>query len=358
MKKSKMISLTAAALLTVAPVIAPTIVHAADTPNTGTNTSTNASNLTNEVTSSTTTANNTTGQATPISASPLSVEFTQDGQKQSLNPNGMYFQVSKDSNFNPLDFTGSNGSQFKIVAAKDQKITVDSNTVDTSKAGSVGEVKLTVGSTSVTFHVLVKPEGEISLNLAPRDWVYGDGDGVIFRQGEKWYISNDTKVINGEMYTGMTKPQYRGTYWIKTEYLSNTNPAPTLVKKTVMHKALAYSKGGGSKYRYYKAFQEIYVNSEPVSFNGGQYYQVFNADGTYTSDYLKVTNIDGTKRTLKKNAYVYATSTRRADRTLLRKGTTITTYGGSYKFKNGKRYYRIEGATATNKRYVKVVNFE
>ena len=282
MKKSKMISLTAAALLTVAPVIAPTIVHAADTPNTGTNTSTNASNLTNEVTSSTTTANNTTGQATPISASPLSVEFTQDGQKQSLNPNGMYFQVSKDSNFNPLDFTGSNGSQFKIVAAKDQKITVDSNTVDTSKAGSVGEVKLTVGSTSVTFHVLVKPEGEISLNLAPRDWVYGDGDGVIFRQGEKWYISNDTKVINGEMYTGMTKPQYRGTYWIKTEYLSNTNPAPTLVKKTVMHKALAYSKGGGSKYRYYKAFQEIYVNSEPVSFNGGQYYQVFNADGTYT----------------------------------------------------------------------------
>lgn len=358
MKKSKMISLTAAALLTVAPVIAPTIVHAADTPNTGTNTSTNASNLTNEVTSSTTTANNTTGQATPISASPLSVEFTQDGQKQSLNPNGMYFQVSKDSNFNPLDFTGSNGSQFKIVAAKDQKITVDSNTVDTSKAGSVGEVKLTVGSTSVTFHVLVKPEGEISLNLAPRDWVYGDGDGVIFRQGEKWYISNDTKVINGEMYTGMTKPQYRGTYWIKTEYLSNTNPAPTLVKKTVMHKALAYSKGGGSKYRYYKAFQEIYVNSEPVSFNGGQYYQVFNADGTYTSDYLKVTNIDGTKRPLKKNAYVYATSTRRADRTLLRKGTTITTYGGSYKFKNGKRYYRIEGATATNKRYVKVVNFE
>ena len=358
MKKSKMISLTAAALLTVAPVIAPTIVHTADTPNTGTNTSTNASNLTNEVTSSTTTANNTTGQATPISASPLSVEFTQDGQKPSLNPNGMYFQVSKDSNFNPLDFTGSNGSQFKIVAAKDQKITVDSNTVDTSKAGSVGEVKLTVGSTSVTFHVLVKPEGEISLNLAPRDWVYGDGDGVIFRQGEKWYISNDTKVINGEMYTGMTKPQYRGTYWIKTEYLSNTNPAPTLVKKTVMHKALAYSKGGGSKYRYYKAFQEIYVNSEPVSFNGGQYYQVFNADGTYTSDYLKVTNIDGTKRTLKKNAYVYATSTRRADRTLLRKGTTITTYGGSYKFKNGKRYYRIEGATATNKRYVKVVNFE
>ncbi|MGN1284454.1 MAG: SLAP domain-containing protein, partial [Candidatus Limosilactobacillus intestinavium] len=301
------------------------------------------------------------GQATPISNSPLSVEFTQDGQKQSINPNGMYFQVAKDSNFNPLDFTGSNGDQFKMVAANNQKVTVDSNTVDTSKAGSVGEVKLTVGSTTVTFHVLVTPEGQFTLNLTPRDWVYGVGDGIIFRQGEKYYISNLTKIENGVNYTRIhNKPNQaeRDGYWIKTEYLSNTNPAPTLVKKTVMHKALAYSNGGGSKYRYYKAFQEIYVDSKPVSFDGGEYYQVFNADGTYTSDYLKVTNIDGTKRTLKKNAYVYATSTRKASWTLLRKGTTITTYGGSYKFKNGKRYYRIEGATATNKRYVKVANFE
>ncbi|MFJ6923102.1 SLAP domain-containing protein [Lactobacillus gallinarum] len=64
------------------------------------------------------------------------------------------------------------------------------------------------------------------------------------------------------------------------------------------------------------------------------------------------------KRTLKRNAYVYATSKRRADYTVLRKGRIITTYGGSYKFRNGKRYYQVAGATATNKRYVKVVNFK
>nr|WP_254258743.1 SLAP domain-containing protein [Lactobacillus helveticus] len=29
-----------------------------------------------------------------------------------------------------------------------------------------------------------------------------------------------------------------------------------------------------------------------------------------------------------------------------KKGQTITTYGGSYKFKNGKRYYWVAGATA------------
>ncbi|MCT3602521.1 hypothetical protein EFS28_04835 [Lactobacillus acidophilus] len=101
-----------------------------------------------------------------------------------------------------------------------------------------------------------------------------------------------------------------------------------------------------------------------MQIDGGQYYasgtfyQIYNADGTYTNYYVKAGNIDGTKRTLTRNTYIYATSKRRASYTLLRKGTTVTTYGGTYKFKNGKRYYRIEGATASNKRYVKAVNFE
>lgn len=131
-----------------------------------------------------------------------------------------------------------------------------------------------------------------------------------------------------------------------------------------MHKAQAYNSSGGKTRKTYSAFSTVYVNNEPIQIDGGKYYtsgtfyQVYNADGTYTNYFIKVGNVDGTKRTLKHNAYVYATSTRRADRTLLKKGTTITTYGGSYKFKNGKRYYRIEGATATNKRYVKVSNFQ
>lgn len=344
MKKFKMIGLAATALLTIAPIVSPVAVQAADVAQASTSNAKQA------------TTANSSKQTLPVS-----IEFTQDGKKQSINPDGMYFQVAKGSNFNPTDFTGSNGSNFKIVAANNQKVTVDSNTVDTSKAGNIGTVKLTAGSTTVTYTVLTTPEGLTPLNLAPRDWVTADLSDVVFSQGDKFYISGLTKIENGRNYTRVfSKPNLpeRDGYWIRTEYLCNTNPAPELVKKTVMHKALAYSKGGGSKFRYYKAFQEIYVKSTPVSFDGGQYYQVFEANGNYTSDYLKVGNIDGTKRTLTKNAYVYATSKRRADRTLLRKGTTITTYGGSYRFKNGKRYYRIEGATATNKRYVKVVNFE
>ena len=44
-------------------------------------------------------------------------------------------------------------------------------------------------------------------------------------------------------------------------------------------------------------------------------------------------------------------------RRVLKKGTKVTTYGGSYNFKNDKRYFRIEGATASKKMYVRISNF-
>ncbi|MFJ6923484.1 MAG: SLAP domain-containing protein, partial [Lactobacillus gallinarum] len=54
--------------------------------------------------------------------------------------------------------------------------------------------------------------------------------------------------------------------------------------------------------------------------------------------------------------YVYKTSKKRANKVVLKKGTEVTTYGGAYTFKNGKKYYKI-GAD-TKKTYVKVANFE
>lgn len=120
-----------------------------------------------------------------------------------------------------------------------------------------------------------------------------------------------------------------------------------------MHAALLYDENGKSLGEKYGSYREVTVNSSLVTINGMQYYKLSDRDA-----YIKATNISGRGRVLKRNAYVYATSKRRADYTVLRKGTTITTYGGSYKFKNGKRYYRVAGATATNKRYVKVVNFK
>lgn len=179
----------------------------------------------------------------------------------------------------------------------------------------------------------------------------------------------DTKM---EFYTGVStvseasaNANNNATLWIQTKYLSTSKAStPSLVQKTVTHAAQGYTAAGTKTKKVFSAFSTVYVKANPIHIDGGQYYtsgdfyQVYNADGTYTNYYISVSNIDGTKRTLTKNAYICATSTRRATKTVLKKGTTITKYGGSYKFKNGKLYYRIQGATATNKRYVKVANFK
>lgn len=305
-------------------------------------------------------------------------QFTHDGKTEEINANGQAFQVAANSKFDPTDIKLTDGNTVKIVGqqsssdSKSVKVEVVSNPVDTSQVGKGFTVKLAATNSSgkkteISYQVFVRPEGQFQLNILPKNWVGGLEDQVLFYQGEKYYIGTDLVFSNGEFFSTVSKASVpvgnRGNH-IATKYLANSDTsAPDLVKKTIMHKAKAYTRGGGSTRKVYSAFTQVYVNNDPVHFESqyyanGDFYQVYNADGTYTNYFVKIGNIDGTKRTLKKNAYVYATSKRRADRTVLKKGQTVTTYGGSYKFKNGKRYYRIEGATATNKRYVKVANFK
>lgn len=127
------------------------------------------------------------------------------------------------------------------------------------------------------------------------------------------------------------------------------------VSKTVMHNAYFYDKNakrvGTDKLTRYNT---VTVATSPTIINGNAYYEVIE-NGKATGKYINTDNIDGTKRTLKHNAYVYETSKKRANKVVLKKGTEVTTYGGSYKFKNGQRYYKI-GAD-TKKTYVKVANF-
>lgn len=126
--------------------------------------------------------------------------------------------------------------------------------------------------------------------------------------------------------------------------------------KTIMHNAYFYDKNakrvGTDKVTRYNTVT-VAMNTTKLA-NGISYYEVIE-NGKATGKYINADNIDGTKRTLKHNAYVYKTSKKRANKVVLKKGTEVTTYGGSYKFKNGQRYYKI-GAN-TEKTYVKVANF-
>ncbi|MBW8038332.1 S-layer protein [Lactobacillus helveticus] len=133
-------------------------------------------------------------------------------------------------------------------------------------------------------------------------------------------------------------------------------PTVPSVSKTVMHNAYFYDKDakrvGTDKVTRYNIVT-VAMDTTKLA-NGTSYYEVIE-NGKATGKYINADNIDGTKRTLKHNAYVYKTSKKRANKVVLKKGTEVTTYGDSYKFKNGQHYYKI-GAN-TKKTYVKVANF-
>ena len=100
----------------------------------------------------------------------------------------------------------------------------------------------------------------------------------------------------------------------------------------------------------------VNYNAPAFVFDGNVYYNDnVMSNGKATGKFINADNIDGTKRTLKHNAYVYKSSKKRANKVTLKKGTVVTTYGGSYTFKNGKQYYKI--GNNTEKTYVKASNF-
>ena len=125
--------------------------------------------------------------------------------------------------------------------------------------------------------------------------------------------------------------------------------------KTVMHNAFYYDKNGkrvGSD--KVTRYNSVNVAMSTTTITGKAYYEVIE-NGKATGKFINAANIDGTKRTLKHNAYVYKSSKKRANKVVLKKGEEVTTYGGAYTFKNGKQYYKI--GNNTDKTYVKVANF-
>lgn len=309
----------------------------------------------------------------------ISINYTQNGVDVKNVVQNQILEIAQNSKFDPTDFVGSDGTRytFSATASSDSKTSVkvsgDDNKVDTSKAGSHYQVTLTATNSEgkeskATYTVLVKPAGSYRIyNNTGANYINYyiytpktnaiNSAGATISNGTQLYIGNKTVIINGVSYTQFSQKSQsdadsNSDAYLKTSYLVSDQQKPEVVTKTIMHKALVYDSGGGSKFRKLSAYSQVEVNAETVTIKGQEYYKIADRP-----DYIKASNIDGTSRTLKHNAYIYATSKKRANRTVLKKGTKVITYGGSYKFKNGKKYYRIEGATKTNKRYVKVVNF-
>ena len=132
-------------------------------------------------------------------------------------------------------------------------------------------------------------------------------------------------------------------------------PAAQETTRTVkiMHISTIYDKNGKATHEpALRAYHTVSVVSDPVSLkdekgnDAGKFYKLAGKD-----QYIKVGNVDGTKRTLKHNSYVYKSTGKRRGKTVLKKGSSVTTYGKSFMIA-GHQMYRIG-----ENQYVKKANF-
>lgn len=251
----------------------------------------------------------------------------------------------------------------RVFATPNSSVSVNLSYIQTQIAGTY-PVPITVtndsnnSSTTVTINVTVGDSNSVQS-------IQGDIDsnaGVYQINGNKVEDSGitlpvgtpvstyGTVEIDGTSYTRLNSSNSNlvvKTGWFTGAYKGDDDA--TKITVYTMHKALMYDKNGNKTGKAFREFRNIDVYSNKVTIKGTQYYRVYN-----TFYYVKAANIEGTKRMLKKNAYVYATGSKRANKKVLKKGSAVTTYGSSFKFANGKTYYRI----GKGKQYVRVANFE
>lgn len=284
------------------------------------------------------------------------------------------FNIASGSTFNPTSFVTANGQKVVINAEQSKAssnyaaITVVSNPVDTTQAGRFYTVTLkatnAIGKTAeLSYQVMIVSSGAETLQSdVPTYGLYVNNaiaTGSTLKAGTKIYVGTETRTINNVSYTKISTTSKAdadsnsSNLWVKTADL--TKPAGDTNTKTlpVMVDSKAYDKDANYLGHMYYAYDDITIVPKVVTIKGKTYYKVANKD-----EYVRVTNITGTQRRLRHNAYIYWSSYRRTPGTgKMYRGETVTTYGGQMRFKNGKKYYRIEGCRNNNKRYIKAVNF-
>ena len=246
------------------------------------------------------------------------------------------------------------------------KISVDSSSVK-SEPGIYPVVVTATNPAGLTSKITVKviingSEHEAPVQYAKADntKVYNINGNVVSEttttlkkdQAVKTY---DSVTIDDVQYTQINSEN--SNQWVKASDLTATKPDTTVPSqpKNIMHNAYYYDKDakrvGTDKLTRYNS---VTVAMSTTKIGDKTYYEVVE-NGKATGKFINADNIDGTKRTLKHNAYVYKTSKKRANKVVLKKGKEVTTYGGTYTFKNGKQYYKI--GNNTDKTYVKASNF-
>ena len=149
----------------------------------------------------------------------------------------------------------------------------------------------------------------------------------------------------------------KANYFVRASDLKDgvvSTPAQETTKTvTIMHISTIYDKNGKATHEpALRAYDTYSVVSTPVNLkdekgnDAGKFYKLAGKD-----QYIKVGNVDGTSRSLKHNSYVYKSTGKRRGKTVLKKGSSVTTYGKSFMIA-GHQMYRIG-----ENQYVKKANF-
>ncbi|WP_242509900.1 SLAP domain-containing protein [Lactobacillus kitasatonis] len=316
MKKIKVIGVAAAALLTVSPLLTSSTVDAAINYN---GTSYNDNETVN------------VGNAS-FARVPLNGNVDVDAIERAFgNPNS---SVSVNLSYIETRIAGTYPVPVTVTNNSTNSSTTVTINVTVGDSNSVQSIQGDTDSNAGVYRINSKEAEETGITLPVGTPVstYGTVD------------------VDGTSYTrlnGANSDLAVKTGWFTGAYKGDDDA--TKITVYTMHKALMYDKNGNKTGKAFRQFRNIDVYADKVTIGNTQYYRVYN-----TLYYVKAANIDGTKRMLKKNSYIYQTGSKRANKKVLKKGSTVTTYGSSFKFANGKRYYRV----GKGKQYVPVANFE
>ena len=283
-----------------------------------------------------------------------------NGQTITLKDDESFDYVPVNGDINKTALEAAFTAKVSGASSATLKPTFDYSKVNTKVAGKypvvVSATNANKKTSKVTFMLTVGVKG------ASYKTVQSDGDVPVYEINGNTVTDTKTVVKNGDQIAVFGNPITVGdkTYarinsadsnkYVESKYVDGTFKPANKVAKKVMHNAYIYDKDHkrvGTKTLAAYSNVNVYGAATKLA-DGSLVYQIGD------NQYVMADNIDGTVRTLTHNAYVYKTSTKRADRRVLRKGAKVTTYGTPYKFKNGVSYYRIGGPA---KQYVKVANF-
>ena len=170
-------------------------------------------------------------------------------------------------------------------------------------------------------------KGAVKLEKGENIKTYG---APVTMQGLSYYIISRNRFVKTKDIT-LNISNINKTEKIPANNALKTSTQPT-VKKTVMHNAYLYDENGARA-------NELIVNAGSVVDVTGQRV-INNRDYYELEDGLSIAagNIDGTHLKLKHNSYVYNQYGERKGKKILKKGSTINTYGNPIIMKNRKFY--------------------